>query len=507
MDSLSRTTCIGLLSAISGIALLAFKYNDRRIFHEHREGCVHRRGSPLVGSIKEILDNKETILDWHVEAFESMDTLSMTFSASGIPFSITTIDPRNIEHVLKTNFEGYVKDPRVRDGTIDLLGHGIFNSDGEQWRWQRKTASHLFSVRNFRDHFTDVFLKEIDVLSSQILDKAAADGTSIDFQNLMYKLTLDSFVLLGFGVSLDTISKKEVPFAISFDNLQQHALDLLLNPFKPLADVAKRILRPREMTFKDHLKAVNDFAYSVIEQRREGLASGKTYQDLLSHFMKANNAKNEPLSDKELRDTILNFTIAGRDTTAAALSWTLYSLLMHPQVEEALLEEIEKYDIGNADDDAPALYEKIKKMNYAHAIFYEALRLYPSVHTNSRYAVKDDIWPDGTHVKSGDFILWFPYVQGRSRKLWGPDASEFRPERWITPEGDLQRVPPWQWSVFHGGPRACLGQQLATLEAVVTITSLLKRYKFSLVPDQKITYHLTLTLPMQNGMQVYVQKR
>lgn len=100
-----------------------------------------------------------------------------------------------------------------------------------------------------------------------------------------------------------------------------------------------------------------------------------------------------------------------------------------------------------------------------------------------------------------------PYVQGRSEKVWGPDAKQFRPERWITPEGELKRESQGQWPAFHAGPRVCLGQHLATLEALIAIIFLVKRYKFTLMAGQEITYQVSLTLPMRYGMKVMVERR
>jgi fatty acid omega-hydroxylase len=95
--------------------------------------------------------------------------------------------------------------------------------------------------------------------------------------------------------------------------------------------------------------------------------------------------------------------------------------------------------------------------------FYETLRLYPSVPQNQKYAVEDDVWPDGTVVAAGTYISWAPYVQGRSTKVWGADAREFKPERWLNENGDLNRVTQGQWPAFHAGPRVCLGKLLFLL--------------------------------------------
>ncbi|KAI8141325.1 cytochrome P450 [Fennellomyces sp. T-0311] len=388
----------------------------------------------------------------------------------------------------------------------DLFGHGIFTADGEQWKYQRKTASLIFNVVNFRDQFTEVFIKELNVMSQNIFDKKAVNGTAIDFHDVMHKFTLDSFVLLGFGKQLDSLlSKEKVPFAASFDICQKVCSDRFADPFTDFYDSLK-IFKPGSMRVKDHIKIIDDFAYSLINERREQLARGEEYKDLLSRFMAARNPQGEPLSDKELRDTVLNFIIAGRDTTAQALSWGFYLLMLHPHIEKKLLEEISQHIPQDRDLDAPEYYETIKKMTYANAVLYEVLRLYPSVPSNGKVALKDDVLPDGTPVKKGDFVLWSPYAMGRSDRVW-ENAKEFKPERWITPEGDLRRESAGKWPAFHAGPRVCLGQNLATLEALVAMMLLLKRYKFSLVPGQEITYLASLTCPMKNGMKVYVERR
>ncbi|CDH56404.1 cytochrome p450 [Lichtheimia corymbifera JMRC:FSU:9682] len=408
-----------------------------------------------------------------------------------------------------------------------LFGKGIFVSNGEGWRWQRKTASHIFSVANFRDHFTDVFVKELHAMCDNIFDKKASNHRPVDFHDVMFKFTLDSFVLLGFGKQLDSLSNRgKVPFAESFDICQADCFDRFINPFIPVAE-AIRAITPGKKTIRDHLNIVNEFAYSIITERRQQLANGEEFKDLLSRFMSTQNEHGEPLSDSELRDTVLNFIIAGRDTTAQALSWTFYNLTLHPRIEAKLVEEIQACIREEHEQDSPALYEAIKKMTYAHAVFYEVLRLYPSVPVNTKVALEDDIWPDGTQVKKGDTIVWSTYALGRSTKVWGPDAKEFKPERWITPNGELRRESQGQFPAFHVGPRVCLGkfwlvlsymqplnilffisgQNLATLEALVAIVLLLKRYKFTLVPNQEITYKVSLTMPMRNGMKLFVEKR
>ncbi|KAI8047135.1 cytochrome P450 [Gilbertella persicaria] len=483
----------------AGIAILALVYNDRAVFDSAREGIKTQPGWPLIGNLSLLIQHKNKIHDFLLAGFNQLDELTITMSALGIPRHIATLDPRNVEHILKR--------PEFHASLSDLFGNGIFNANGEDWKYQRKTASHVFNVKNFRDHFTDVFVEEIDYMSKHIWDKAAENTEVVDFHDIMFKFTLDSFILLGFGVQLNALaSKKKVPFAVAFDEAQKTTFQRFVNPVWTVTERLSRLVMPWRPSMNDHLHVVDQFACQVIEKRRVEMAQNIEFRDLLSRFMHARNAQGELLNNDELRDIVLNFVIAGRDTTAQALSWTFYMLLCHPRIEEKLLQEISTVP-DQVMHDSPALYSVVKDLKYAHAVFYEVLRLYPSVPLNQKYALQDDIWPDGTHIKKGDYVLWCPYAQGRCEKVWGQDAQEFRPERWLDEQGELRRESQGQWPAFHAGPRVCLGQNLATLEALIAIVFLLKRYKFSLVSGQNITYQVSLTLPMLHGMKVMVQKR
>ncbi|SAL94944.1 hypothetical protein [Absidia glauca] len=495
------------------LGLLALKYPERPIFAERHDELPYPGGYPLVGMALDIMKNKETIHCFFLQVFENLNTLTWYGRGIGMPRSVVTIDPRNIEHILKSNFENYVKGPMLNDSSMELLGHGIFNSNGDVWRYQRKTASHIFNVKNFRDNFTKTFIRHIRYMNEHIFDLAAESGHPLDFHDIMYKFTLDSFVELSFGEEVRALATKDkVPFASSFDACQLNVAQRFVNPMYKLTEPLTAWFMPWRTSLKHHLAVIDDFAFGVIDKRRQDLAMGQEYGDLLSRFMTATNVKNEQLSNKELRDVVLNFVIAGRDTTAQALSWTFYCLLTDPRVEHALLEEVNLHITDDLENDPAALYEVIKGMKYANAnptnnlsllvSLKEVLRLYPSVPENQKYALNEDILPDGTRVKKNDYVIWCPWSQGRSTKIWGEDAKEFKPERWITDENDLRNEPAAKWTAFHAGR-----QNLATLEALVAIVCLLRRYTFELLPDQDITYQYSLTLPMKNGMKIYVHHR
>lgn len=160
-----------------------------------------------------------------------------------------------------------------------------------------------------------------------------------------------------------------MPFAVSFDYLQRLGALRFVDPFVGIKESVGKLFNPRKTTTTDHVNAVDGFAEDVIKQRRKEIADGVDgHKDLLSRFMSTFNENGEKLNDIELRDTVLNFIIAGRDTTAQALSWLFYNLSLHPRVEKKIIEEIQDRISDDAERDSPALYEIISNMPYLHAV-------------------------------------------------------------------------------------------------------------------------------------------
>ncbi|KAI7867588.1 cytochrome P450 [Spinellus fusiger] len=501
---------IGMASAAIAAftTLLALKYPDRGLFQEKRPGIYYIPGLPIIGHLYEAISKFDIGHEIIYNLFLNSGKKSIVLLSLGLPFEIITIDPAIVEHILRTNFDNYIKGPQFNQSVKHLLGHGILNADGEQWKWQRKAASHIFNIQNLRNHCTEVFVSEIEIMCTNILDKAVSSHQPIDFSEIMNRYTLDSFVLIGFGINLESLKTDGiVPFAESIDICQEYIITKFINPFIDLTTAISSIFRPWKKNINDHMKIVDKFTENVIQHRREQIAMGEEHHDLLSHFMTAVNEKGETLNNKELRDIIINFVIAGRDTTAQAISWEFYNLALYPDIEKKLLDEVNSKNFDKDMHNAPVLYEAVKNLTYAHAVFYETLRLHPSVPSNQKCAVEDDVLPDGTQIHKGDYICWSSYSMGRSTILWGEDATQFKPERWITPDGTLRHESQGLWPVFNAGPRVCLGQTLATFEALVAMIFLIKRYKFTLVPNQNITYRRSLTLAMKNGMKMFVENR
>lgn len=196
---------------------------------------------------------------------------------------------------------------------------------------------------------------------------------------------------------------------------------------------------------------------------------------------------------------VLDHLCLGRDTTAQALSWTVFYLITNAGAMEKLLGEIDA-TLGDAENPT---YDQIKGMKYANAVFHEALRLAPSVPKNLKLCLSDDVLPDGTHIPKGANILFSTWCMARDKSIWGSDAETFKPERWI----DAKIPNQFEYLVFNAGPRVCLGKTFAELEGVFALVSIFRNYQVTLSDPKSIIYGNSLTLPMKNGLKCFISVR
>ncbi|KAG0228350.1 hypothetical protein BGW41_003449 [Actinomortierella wolfii] len=515
-----------LLFAVISTLLLMLRYPDRAIFTRARPDlkAISWRGWPLLGNTVTIIRNRNRFLDQIADNFEEVGRDVMATTIVGLGQVIAINEPVCLEHVLKTNFENYEKGAILNTVLRQVLGDGIFDSDGQIWRMHRKTASHVFSTKIYRQLIDGTFHEHTQHLCA-VLDRAAASGKPVDLQALFLRLTLDAFAKLSFGLDIDSLGKDgQDPFGSAFDFAVQQTDMRFLNPLWRITEVFSGSARK----MRQSVAVIDRYAYDAIRKRKQETSEERERrqvngrEDLLDLFLKYRDDEGRALSDVELRDVYVNFIIAGRDTTAQALSWMYYEVMKNRTVQENLWKEIDRINTPKA------TYEMLTKdMRYSHAVFLEALRLYPPVPRNLKTAVADDVLPNGVQVKAGDRILFSTYAIGRNKSVWGPQAREFQPERWfeenatavekglldhhLSETGEWPKVrkeSQYKFSSFNAGPRICLGQTFATLEALTIINAISSRFEFRLVPGQAPPEPLpSLTIPMKRPLMTTVHRR
>ncbi|KUJ23048.1 putative cytochrome P450 alkane hydroxylase [Mollisia scopiformis] len=380
-----------------------------------------------------------------------------------------TIEPENLKHFLATDFKDFGLGRR-QEAFGPLLGQGIFTTDGAQWEHSRALV---------RPNFTKSQVADLDTFESHIqrlVTKIPRDGSTIDLQPLFFQLTLDSATEFLFGESVNSLtspagSEQEI-FGRCFDYAQgqlgqRSRLGKLVHVFpdKEFDQACKTVHR-----FVDNIvfRALERSQPKDAEKSIDG-KGGKERYVFLTELM---NSTRDP---KQLRDELLNILLAGRDTTASLLSNTFHVLARRPDIWSKLKAEVDQLN-GEKPD-----YDTLRNMKYLKYLLNESLRLYPVVPGNARFANRDTILPRGggpdglspIFVPKGDIVAWSTFSMHRRFDIYGPDALEFRPERWA-PEENLR--PGWGYLPFNGGPRICVGQQFALTEASYTTVRLLQEF-------------------------------
>ena len=401
--------------------------------------------------------------------------------------SILTAEPENIKSILATNFDSFGLEPIRHDNLEEMFGDGIFTLDGHAWSFARSLLRPQFS----RDRVSDLNLFEHH-FQNMIKLIPKDESITVDMQELFFRLTNDAATEFLFGESTNSLLDGKDNFAGSFNTGQEILgkrfiladLYWLYRPSK-LIEACKNVhghIRPfvesairankghekkKQTKMNNNNNDDNNDDLNSSSNEEEGQQT-KKYVFLHQLAKKTNNPK-------QLQDQLLNVLLAGRDTTASLLSWTVWVLSTRSDVFEKLRKEI----LGTCGIHPPN-YTQIRSMKYLRNVLNEVLRLWPIVPINGRMALRDTQIPVGggkdekspIFVPKGTTVNYSVHYLQRDKKWYGEDADVFDPERWYhwAPEA-------WTYLPFNGGPRICLGQQFALNEASYTLIRLLQYYE------------------------------
>mmetsp|Transcript_43301 Transcript_43301/g.92688 ORF Transcript_43301/g.92688 Transcript_43301/m.92688 type:complete len:501 (-) Transcript_43301:215-1717(-) len=481
-------------AAAGTLVALAASYQALAAKNKPKGAPTLEGGNFLLGNMLQISGYVRDFA-YHEKMLEAHKKHGKTFVVL-LPFTppiVNTTDPKIVEHILKTNFDNYPKGEWFREMLEELLGQGIFNADGEIWHHQRKTASHMFTASQFKNHIWSVVDKSSASLKQVMGD--LCNGQVVDVFNLLNRFTLDTIGAVGFASDIGSLKKADSPFLKSFDRAQQLLMTRFINP---LWKVERYLNIGSEREVKVHIKTLTDYAQKIVQDLKND-PTGAKLDSFVGMFVADSKKSGKDIDDKFLQDMVLNFLIAGRDTTAQSMSWIMYLIMGHPEVEKKILQELEE-ELGISD----MTYEAAGRLKYLQNVVNEGLRLYPSVPSDTKVCLNDDTLPDGTWIPKGTVIEYNPYSMGRSTELWGEDAEEFKPERWE----NRQLPSSYVYTAFNAGPRECLGKRLAWVEMKAGLAVMLRNFKFELaVPREEIKMDSALTIGMSSGLPCRVSKR
>jgi cytochrome P450 len=394
-------------------------------------------------------------------------------------------NPADVRHVLQDNAANYRKSP-LYDKLRQSLGNGLLTSEGEFWLRQRRIAQPAFHrqrIAALAGVMTDA-AREIAVDWEAI----ASTGQAVDIGEEMMRLTRTVVLRALLGTDLG-------PFTSQIDGAWRVMNEHIGDSFWSLG-LTDGWPTPRNRRFHAARAVLRGAVEHAIRQRREHPSEG---HDLLSMLLAARDEDTgEGMTDEQLRVEVTTFLLAGQETTSLALTWTFYLISQHADVRERLEAELD----GALGGRAPA-FEDLPNLPLTRRVIDEAMRLYPPAWGFSRQALADDEL-GGYHLPRGWLAFLMPYVLHRQPAYW-PDPDRFDPDR-FTPERSAER-PKFAYLPFGAGPRQCIGNQFALLEAHLSVATLAQAYRLRLVPGHQVEPWPLITLRPRFGMPMTIERR
>ncbi|WP_437729928.1 cytochrome P450 [Sorangium sp. So ce1335] len=395
----------------------------------------------------------------------------------GVPLSPTYLvsRPDLIEHLLVEDHRSYIKDRTTRD-LSEILGDGLVTSEGDRWRRMRRLVQPGFH----RERVASYGAVMVE-LTERMLD-AWAPGQERDAHADMMALTREIVARVLFSAD---VASDAAQVSAAVQGVVQRFSDI-----PPGVPLLRQIPSPGKRRFDRAMQTLEGVIYRIIAGRR---ASGRDAGDLLSMLMAARDEAGAPLPDRQLRDEVMTLFLAGHETTAAALSWTWVLLARHPEIRARLLRELDEVLGGRA----PTVAD-VPRLRFTEQVLLESMRILPPVWSIAREAIVSTTL-GGYAIPRGAQLWILQYVVHRDPRYY-EDPEAFRPERW---EGDLQRrLPRYAYLPFGGGPRVCIGNAFAMMEAVLLLATIARRYTLDLVPGHRVTPEPVITLRPKHGVRV-----
>ena len=387
-----------------------------------------------------------------------------------------------VEQVLAVRYRGFHKHSFFFRHVTAIFGNGLLTSEGDFWLRQRRLAQPAFH----RDRVAGYASEMVD-LAERYCD-SWRDGERRDVHREMMALTLHIVVRTLFGSDVDDRATAEVGRA--FDGIVEEIARRFRRPFR----IPDAVPTPGNLRYRSGVRRLDRLVYRLIEERRR---TREERGDLLSLLLRARDEDGGRMTDRQLRDEVVTLFLAGHETTALALSWAWYLLSRHPDKREALEREL----IEVLADRPPSIAD-LPRLRYAEAVVHESLRLFPPAYAIGREAIEPGEL-DGCAIPVGTTVLVLPWILHRDPRYFdGP--GEFRPERWL--DGLQGRLPRGAYLPFGAGPRLCIGQPFALMEAILILASVARRFHVDLDPGRTVTPFPSITLRPSGGIPATVRR-
>lgn len=424
------------------------------------------------------------------------------------------------------NYE-FIKPPQFRMDLGLLLGIGVLLAEGDEHKRQRRALMPAFSYRHIKD-LVPVFWskgREVTVKMTAVVQSestgsngavtsngssekpAAKNDGVLELSNWASRVTLDIIGTAGLGHDFHAIGDPSSELNECYRRVFQPDRSRARRWIQLLAQVVPmwilfRMPFKRNKEVREARALIRRVCHELIEEKKAKIATGKsTDVDILSVALSSGG-----FSDENLVDQLMTFLAAGHETTASAMVWASYLLCLNSSIQSKLHSEIRSKLPSISDVNAKVTAEDIDKVSYLHAVCHETLRYIPSVPLTMRVAAHDSTIL-GNPIPAKTMIIVAPWAVNRSPELWGPDAGEFKPERWLNEDGSFNGSggAPSNYSFlsFLHGPRSCIGQRFALEEFACLLAAWVGRFEMEFAdPNFKLDIVGGVTAKPRGGLKV-----
>jgi len=443
-------------------------------------------GYPLVGNLIEF---RRDVLQLGVDAARAYGDV-VRFRLG--PHVIHLINhPGLVEHVLVHNQTNYDRATRSAAQIALVCGQSLLTTSGAVWLRERRLAQPAFQQRRV-DTFVPVMTSATGVMLDRWLNNVR-DDRPLDIASELSRLT---YTIVGKALFGADVSRDADIVECALGTLLDHTYARL----ERLVNLPLWVPSRRNRRFRDARLAIDRVVYRIINERREG---HDDHADLLAHLLRTvddgASGTSGAMTNEQLRNETITLLLSGHETTANALSWTIFLLATHPEIERRFRSELAAV-LGDARE--PSL-EDMTRLEYTGMVINEALRLYPPIWILERRAIQDD-FIGGYRIPGGSTVVVSPFILHRHEAFW-PNPDSFDPERFAAAR--IAGRPAHAFLPFGAGPHHCIGAHFAQLEARLILAMLAQRYRLELVPNHPVEPKAGITLRLRHGLRMRPRER
>jgi cytochrome P450 len=429
-------------------------------------------GVPFLGNTREYVEDPLTFFERLAREYGPV----AAYELGGERF-VQVSDPELVRRVLVDDNDAFVKGKRFMDTLRPALGEGLLTSEGEFWRSQRHTIEPSFHPE---------MLESYASVMTDYTERTLAEwtpGERRDVHEDMMHLTVEIASKALFDVD---IREQEGAIGEALETVMNRAVRSIRRP----VDVPLWVPTPGNRRFNAAMDDLTAVADRIIDQHRAGGGDTDTFVSLLL-------GKDEELSRQQLRDEVITILLAGHETTALALTYALHLLSENPEKRETLQAELDDVLEGRT----PTVTD-LDDLPYTERVVEESMRFYPPVYELIREADRDVVF-DGYRIPEGRTVSFQQWVLHRDPRFYD-DPEQFRPERWT--DEMRQELPPFAYFPFGGGPRRCIGDRFAMLEARLVLATICQNWTIESTVE-KLGFAPSITLRPDGPVEMVPERR